>query len=179
MINILSFSAITANTREEVQLKQSREANNVEFWKYFSNKIKGRSVLFQKEISPKWGKGNLGSGSSLRGVSYGIIISRRHVSCVLYIHTAIKNENKKIFDLLEGFKDEIEEKIGKKLDWKRKDNIRSCGIYLVNTGVNVYQPKEWPKITEFLIEEINHMEQAFNPYLKTIALEMKAKGGNL
>lgn len=178
LINILSFSAITANTREEVQPKQSREVNNLEFWRYFSDKIKGRSVLLQK-INPNWKRDYIGSGSGLRGVSYGLILRRRSVSCVLYIDTGIKNENKKIFDLLEGFKDEIEEKMGKKLDWQRKDNIRSCGIYLVNTGVNVYQPKEWPKITEFLIEEINHMEQAFNPYLKTIALEMKAKGGNL
>ncbi|MEI2769534.1 MAG: DUF4268 domain-containing protein [Candidatus Competibacter sp.] len=116
---------------------------------------------------------------SLRGVSYGINVTRRHVSCGLYIDTGIKNENKKIFDLLEGFKDEIEEKIGKKLDWKRKDNIRSCTIYLVKTGTNVYQSKEWPEITEFLIEEMNKMEQSFNSYLKSIALEMKAKGGNL
>lgn len=176
---ILSFSAITANTREEVRPKQSREANNLEFWKYFSDKIKGRSVLYQKEINSNWQRGYLGNGSSLRGVSYGINVTRRHVSCGLYIDTGIKNENKKIFDLLEGFKDEIEEKIGKKLDWKRKDNIRSCTIYLVKTGTNVYQSKEWPEITEFLIEEMNKMEQSFNSYLKSIALEMKAKGGNL
>lgn len=151
--NILSFSAITANTREEVQPKQSREANNLEFWKYFSDKIKGRSVLFQK-INPNLKKDYLGSSSGLRGVTYGLILRRRSVSCVLYIDTGIKNENKKVFDVLEKFKNEIEEKMGSKLDWQRKDNIRSCGIYLVNTGVNVYQPREWPEITEFLIKEI-------------------------
>ncbi len=177
--NILSFSAITANTREEVLPKKGREVNNLEFWKYFSDKIKGRSILFQKKLSPKWQKGNLSSGSTLRGVSYGIIISKRYVLCVLYIDTSIKNENKKIFDLLERFKYEIEEKMGKKLDWKRNDDIRSCGIYLVTTGVNVYQPKEWPEITEFLIEQINNMEQTFKPYLRTIALELKDDGNNL
>ena len=67
----------------------------------------------------------------------------------------------------------LKKKWVEKLDWKRKDDIRSCGIYLVNTGMNVYQPREWPEITEFFIEEINNMEKAFNPYLKTIALEIK------
>lgn len=44
--------------------------------------------------------------------------------------------------------------------------------------MNVYDPKEWPKITGFLIEAINKMEQAFKPYLKPIALELKIKGNN-
>ena len=49
--NILFFSAITSNKPVEVEPQQGRESNNIEFWKYFLDKIKGRSVLFQK-INP-------------------------------------------------------------------------------------------------------------------------------
>jgi hypothetical protein len=45
--------------------------------------------------------------------------------------------------------------------------------------MDVYQTTEWPKIAEFLIEEMNKMEQAFKPYLRTISLKMKDKGSNL
>ncbi len=179
--NILSFSAITANTREEIQPKQGRGASNHEFWKYFLDQINGRSVLFQRKISPKWQKYYLqtGVGLRLRHVTYGVNINKNRVEIGLYIYIPIKNEETKIFDFLEGFKDEIEGKMGKKLDWRRNDHKRGCNICLVKTGTNVYQPREWPEITEFLIEELNNMEQAFNPYLKTIALQLKDDGNNL
>ena len=170
--NILSFSAITANTREEVQPKKT---NNLEFWKYFLNQIKGKSNLFQKNIPSEGGA--IGSGSGVTGVMYFVTVRKEYVNCNLLLRRN-KEENKAIFDALEKFKDEIEKKMGKSLSWKRSDDKPASVISLEETGMNVYDPKEWPKITGFLIEAINKMEQAFKPYLKPIALELKIKGNN-
>lgn len=175
--NILSFSAITAPSPPDIQLGSKREANNLEFWKYFLDKIKGRSNLFQR-ISPT-GEGWIGSGSGVAGLSYTVAVKKNYVNCSLTISRSIKDENKMIFDGLEKFKDEIESKIGKPLNWRRLDNKKGCEISLGKTGIDAYQSREWPEITEFLIEEINNMEQAFKPYLRPIALEIKAKGDNL
>lgn len=84
-----------------------------------------------------------------------------------------------IFDELIKSKDEIENKMGRALEWRRMDDSRSSNILYENFGMDVYQPMEWPKIAEFLIEEMNKMEQAFKPYLRTISLKVKDKGSNL
>ncbi len=161
--NILSFSAITANAREEVQSQKGREANNLEFWKYFLDKMKGRSALFQK-VSPSEG-GWIAAGSGVGGVTYVLATRKNRITCALSLNRGNKDENKKIFDGLEKFKDEIENEMGKKLEWKRMDDKKASGI-IQEAKMDVYQPKDWLKIAEFFIEEINKMEQAFKPYLK-------------
>ncbi len=175
--SILSFSSITSNTREEIQPKQGRQANNLEFWKYFLEKIKGRSVLFQKSRPGTAGWISVKSGLISR-VSYSVSIKRKQLSCHLGLYRSNKEENKVIFDELEKFKDDIENKIGTSLNWMRWNDKSYSLVSLEKSGFNVYQPGEWPEITEFYINGINKMEQAFQPYLKSIAPGIKAKGGD-
>jgi len=180
LINVLSFSAITANTREEIHPKKETKASkNLEFWKYFFDEVKGKSVFFQKNKPTGRDWANTGTGIGFRRVMYYIAIKNNCVICGLQLQRYNDKENKMIFDELIKFKDEIEKNLGKILKWMRRDDNLHCYIICENYGMNFYQPTEWPKIAEFVIEEMNKIEQVFKPYLRTIALEMKAKGGNL
>lgn len=175
--NILSFSSITSNTREEIQPKQGRQANNLEFWKYFLDRIKGKSALFQK-INPTMG-GWIASGGGIGGIAYNISLKKNQVSCSLIMSRAVKDENKIVFDGLEKSKDKIEGIIGKPLHWRRLDDKKASEISLEKEGINIYQSGEWPEITEFLIDAVNKFEQAFKPLLRPLALKIKAKGGDV
>lgn len=173
--NILSFSSITSNTREEIQPKQGRQANNYEFWKYFLEKIQGRSVLFKK-TNPTMAGSVVSSSGIIGGISYSIYVTKNKVGYSLNLYRG-KEHNKTIFDELEKYKDDIEKNIGKPLHWMRMDDKKASVICHEKTGMNVYLPGEWSGITEYLIDGINKMEQVFKPYLVSIAPVIKAKGG--
>ncbi len=176
--NILSFSAITSKQpHDEVRPEKDRKTINRDFWNYFFDKIKGRSNLFQK--SKPTGEGWATTGSGVGNLMYLVTIKKNCVTCAFNINRGYKEESKMIFDELIKSKDEIENKMGRALEWRRMDDSRSSNILYENFGMDVYQTTEWPKIAEFLIEEMNKMEQAFKPYLRTISLKMKDKGSNL
>ncbi|CDH47270.1 DUF4268 domain-containing protein [Candidatus Contendibacter odensensis] len=174
--NILSFSAITANAPPgKIQPQTGRTTNNTEFWKYFLDKIKGRSVLFQS-ISPS-SAGWLASGGGVGGITYVVAVHRKSVTCSLSLYRSIKDENKKIFDDLEKSKAEIETKMGKPLEWRRMNDKKGSNIDSETTGIDVYNRGDWPRITEFLIEEINKMENVFGEYLKGYKARGEVKSG--
>ena len=173
--NILSFSSITSNTREELQPKQGRRINNYEFWKYFLENIKGRSVLF-KRTNPTMAGFVVSSSGVIGGVNYSIYVTKKEVGYSLNLYRG-RDHNKTIFDELEKHKVDIEKNIGKPLNWMRMDDKKASVISHEKAGMNVYLPGEWPEITEYLIDGINKMEQEFKPYLVSISPVIKAKGG--
>ena len=57
--------------------------------------------------------------------------------------------NKQIFDHLYQFKDEIEEKIGAELDWKRLDEYKTSVIRIEDKSLSIDREEDWPKMAEF------------------------------
>ena len=46
-------------------------------------------------------------------------------------------------------KEHIEDQIGLKLDWDRKDTSRSCSINATLNDVDFTDKEQWPKLAEF------------------------------
>ena len=74
------------------------------------------------------------------------------VSVGFWIDTGDSITSKKIFDLIYKDKEKIEEKIGIKLDWDRKDNSRSCSITAILNDVDYTDKEQWPIIKDFHVE---------------------------
>lgn len=161
--NILSFSTITGKIDTDDSTRE-KETNNRKFWRYFLDKIKGRSKNFQniRASDDSW----LANSSGVAGISYFVAARRKYAQVQLSISRSSKDENKKIFDALEQKKAEIEFKMGKPLQWRRMDDNKSSCIESEMIGVNVSNPSDWSKMTEFLIEDVNKMESVFSDYVK-------------
>jgi hypothetical protein len=165
--NILSFSVITANTREEIQPQRDMGAIYSEFWKQFLEKIKGRSILYQKN------KGSnspfLNTNSKINGLVYSVAIANKYARCSLWMNLETKDKTKSVFDVLEKSKADIERRTGKTWEWKRNDHQKTSSIDSTLTGVSISNKGDWPKMIDFLIEEINIMENSFGIPLETLS----------
>lgn len=174
--NILSFSAITANTREEIQpseISSKRHIYRLEFWTQFLEAIKGKSKLFQR-VSAGTGSG-LGSACGFRGIWYGLAALYDSATCTLWIGLENQDEGKAkvFFDELIKFKDEIERESGKKWEWNRMDNKKRCNIRSEITEVSIANSADWQKMTDFMISEINLMHKTLQPYLERVNQTLK------
>jgi hypothetical protein len=170
--NILSFSAITANAREDSQSNSERESNFSNFWNQFFENIKGKSTLFQRTKSGN--RSWFTAGGGLAGVSHEISVRKGSARCQLYIDfgNGKDEKNKAFFDELIKFKTDIENKSGKEWEWNRGDK-RFCSIASELKGVNFSNSTDWQKINEFLISEVNLMQKTLKPYLEKVNQTLK------
>ena len=61
-------------------------------------------------------------------------------------------KNKEAFDILAAHREEIEEKVGAKLNWDRADDFKSSWINYHLEGVSITDTNDWQKMAEFLGE---------------------------
>ena len=175
--NILSFSAITAKTREDLYPQKDmplKATKYLEFWTYFLEEIRGKSSLFQK-IKPSgrnWA--TTGTGFRLSRIIFRVEIKKNHIICSLLLLRINDEENKMIFDDLIKCKNEIESEIGRTLVWLRRDGKRNCIISHEIHGMDINQPAEIPRISTSIIQELIKMEEVFKPYFQNIASIIKA-----
>jgi hypothetical protein len=170
--NILSFSAITANTREEVQQTQlsNKQDAYVKFWSQFLEAIKGKSALYQKSKAPTGGWIEITSGIS--GTSYSVVAGSTFARVNLGLN--YYKIGLPFFDELIKFKDDIENESGKKWEWNRNEG-KKFGVIASEdlTGVNFSNPADWQKINDFLISEVNLMHKTIQPYLQRVNQTLK------
>ena len=77
-----------------------------------------------------------------------------------------KNKNKIAFENLKIYKDEIEAKLGKKLTWKRNDDIKSSRVYYQLDNVSIENENDWLKMAHFHSEWSKKFYEVILPYLR-------------
>ena len=165
---ILSFSAITANAREDMQqvrLASGRGENYAEFWTQFLDSIKGRSLLFQKN-KPRTSS-YMSTGSD--GIIYELAAQKKRAMCLLTIKYQDKSDT--FFDELFKFKPQIDFKAGKESrtwEWIHNEQRKELVILSEQKGLNVSDTEHWQKINDFFISEINLLYKTFDPYFEKI-----------
>ena len=79
---------------------------------------------------------------------------------------AKKSENKAAFDALHQHKDEIESKLGTKLQWNRGDDIKSSKVFIQLDGVSIENEDDWPQMAQFHAEWSKKFYDVIVPYIK-------------
>jgi hypothetical protein len=79
----------------------------------------------------------------------------------VYINRGSISENKKIFDYFLSQKDSIEKDFGASLIWERMDDKVTSRIKWQLDGVSVFQPTDYTKINQFLIDGMERMRKSF------------------
>lgn len=143
-----------------------------EFWSKLIQQMNTKSNLFQN-ISP--GKYNwIGTGSGVSGIAFNFVVSKNYGRTELYIDKGIKEGNEVIYDELYKFRNEIEKDFGGELVWERIDNKRACRIKSEMSS-NVFISENWPKMFEFMIDNMIRLEKSLKQKVNNVWSEIKSR----
>lgn len=166
------FTIIRKPTKEKKQIgkeeKEYAERHVVreKFWSQFIIEINKTSPIC-RNINPtteSW----IGAALGMMGVGMNFVISRKYARTEIYINRGNKKENKRIFDLLDKRKDEIENEFGEKLDWERLDENVTSRIKCQLNGVSVFEEGDWLKMNKFMIDKGTKMYEVFRNIIGNI-----------
>jgi hypothetical protein len=145
---------------------KKRHKIRLEFWEKLLEEMNKKSNLFEN-VSPSkdsW----IAHGSGYGGITYEFGVSKKYAKVYLWINVGDKEKNKKIFDELYNYKDEIEKNLNRKLYWERMDYGKGCRISNMLENVNVYEKDDWNKMINFLTESMINFEKVMKVYLNKV-----------
>lgn len=114
----------------------------------------------------------IGTSSGVRGLGLVYSVGQDQSNAELYIDRGKNNEaeNKATFDQLMQHKSEIESTFGGALVWERLDTKRASRIKAVIEGGYRSREEDWEAIQTELVNAMNRLSTAIQPYLKTLRL---------
>jgi hypothetical protein len=152
--------------RKKVELGElaEREVLRRRFWTGLLDRAKSKTGLHANR-SPSTDS-YISAGAGKYGLSYNYTIRKHDASVELYIDRGDGETNKEIFDGLMASREQIEEKFGKPLEWKRLEGKQACRIMkTIDVGGYRDDEKEWPKIQDTMIDAMIQLEKALTPVI--------------
>lgn len=153
---------VALKNREEIgnqEELENRYGVRLEFWSQFLREMNKRSDLYAN-ISPSkdaW----IGAGIGMSGVGLNLVATRSYTRVEIYINKGSQAENKKMFDSFLERKEAIEIVFGAPLVWERMDDKVTSRIKWQLDDVSIFNPQDYLKINEFLIDGAVRMRKAF------------------
>lgn len=84
----------------------------------------------------------------------------------LYLGKVKKEENKKAFDMLIRYKDDIEKALGVSLVWSREDDMKTSKISYKLNNVSKKNETDWLQMAKFHAEWSKKFYDVIVPYLR-------------
>ncbi len=150
--------------------KKRKENDRSIFWKKFieyNEKVNGKYATSSVTTDSWLGKGGL----NLTGVNINLVIGRQACRAEIYINTSSKDDNKKIYDFIYHYKNQLESSLGE-LCWERLDEKIVCRISK-RKDLSFLSEEDQPKIFEFFVKYSDLFLDNFAPL---IALYKKQAG---
>ena len=140
--------------------KKRKENNCSIFWKKFieyNEQINGKYATSSVTTDSWLGKGGL----NLSGVTINLVIGRQACRAEVYFNTGTKDENKKIYDFIYNYKEQLESKIGE-LSWERLDD-RIVSRICKRKDLSFLSEEDQPKIFDFFMKYSDLFLEHFAP----------------
>ena len=135
---------------------KDRHLWRMEFWNKILPLLKGKTPIFQNTSPTK----DYWLHSTVSGVKYTMIITKNYCSVLIEFTKPNKEDNKRFFDEMFNFKDNIETQFGNELIWNRSDNKISSQIGYFLYDVDIFNKEDWSKMIKFLSTNIIKLEEA-------------------
>ena len=137
-----------------------RQAERLNFWEQFNQAVVARGKPFnvRKATTDHWY--NVAVGTSEASIVINLINKFGHIVVELYIHN-----NKELFDELHINKEEIEEKLGFRLDWDRLDNKQASRIKYYIEGLNFDNHSNYEQLIGKSIDTAIKMRDVFKIFI--------------
>ncbi|MBU2052618.1 MAG: DUF4268 domain-containing protein [Nanoarchaeota archaeon] len=156
--------------RHQRKIYAERHFLRKEFWGQLLEKINKKSNFFSR-ISPgiyHW----VGTGAGKTGIGYNFVIFNNESGCEIYLDRGKEyvnpNINKKRFDQLVSFKEEIENKLGFSLNWERLDNKRASRIGVRFEDGGLRDKEKWGALQDRMIERMIKIESIFKDHIRNL-----------
>lgn len=114
----------------------------------------------------------IGTSSGVRGLNLNYVVTQDECAAELYIDRGkdAEDENKSIFDQLYSLKESIESVVPAPISWERLDGRRASRIRISFPGGYRSPDSDWTAVQTKVIEAMNALNQALQPYLKKLKL---------
>lgn len=136
------------------------EAERLAFWEQFNQVIaeRGKPFSIRKVTTDHWYDVAIGSSEAHIGIC--LVNKDGNITVEFYI-----TDNKKMYDRLFSYKEEIETKMGFPLSWRRLDNKKASRILCTINGLDFDDHSNYPALMNKAIDIAVKMRSVFKPYL--------------
>lgn len=147
----------STNSSDTMNKSQSQR---VEFWNQFNNVLveRGKPFNVRKATTDHWY--NVAIGTSDAHIDITLVNKDSVIGVELYI-----TDNKELFDKLYQKKDEIEDDLGFKLDWRRLNNSKASRIVTFIKGLNFDDHSNYNELMNKTIDLAVLMRDTFKKYI--------------
>lgn len=80
----------------------------------------------------------------------------------------MQEENKRLFDSINSYKEKIESSFGDELDWQRLDNGKGSRIAYRLKDVSAFNEEDWPQMINFMTTNMIKLEKALKNVLRDV-----------
>ena len=143
----------TSNATQQARLEYWTAFNNYAF----ANKAFAKEFKQRKPSTDHWM--SLSIGTSACGMSILRLQQQSQVGVGFYI-----NDDKELFRMLYGHKEEIEAEIGEELDWRELPEKKGSRI-LIKRHANLTVGQKWPQQFDWVMDRLVKMKKAFKKYI--------------
>lgn len=145
------------NSNDAMNKSQSQR---LEFWNQFNNVLveRGKPFNVRKSTTDHWY--NVAIGTSDARIDITLVNKDSVIGVELYI-----TDNKEFFDKLYQRKDEIENDLGFKLDWRRLNNSKASRIVTFIKGLNFDDHSNYNELINKTIDLAVLMRDTFKKYI--------------
>ena len=148
---------------QNAENKKRKENDRSIFWRKFieyNEQVNGKYATSSVTTESWLGKGGLNLG----GVGINLVIGRQACRTEIYINTGTREENKKIFDYLYKYKDQLEKNLGE-LSWERLDDKVVCRISK-RKDFSFLSEEDQPLMFDFFVKYTDLFLDNFAPLTK-------------
>ncbi len=146
--------------------KEEAKELRLEFWRKLDNRT--RRLPGQSGRKRKW----ISDRTDIKGLDLRFDVDREKAIVALEINNKQEEKRLELYERLESCKTIFETTFGKHLTWdylyEKPTGKHVCRVY-VEMKADLYEVKEWPKVSYFLIDNMMRLEKAFlevKDYLK-------------
>jgi len=146
---------------ENIAREEATERHHLRysFWSNAIPQLVSKTGLYQNVSATKDNWINGASGHT--GIGFNSIILLDGARAEIYIGRSSKEENKKIYQALYLQKDKLESEYGKRLKWDEYENKTTSKISISMDGVSLANQEDWPKMIDFIAENISTLVKVF------------------
>ena len=161
----LVFYLKNESDSDDEELSGTRHETRRKYWTYalnFIHEVHGDACFNNVSTSKQnWLIGFIGHS----GVMICCVANQDSTRVEFYIGTPDKEKNKKIYDFLCSYKEEIETQFTIELLWERNDDIKASKIYVENKNLSINNEIDWHQMAKFHAEWSKKMFDVFVPYM--------------
>ena len=150
---------------QDSEANRIRHSNRQKFWTEFIEYNRQHNGLYNNSMgtSDSWLSKSI---KGMVGTDVNVLIFKNNIRAEVYISSADRERNKRLFDYLYARKEEIEQQFGDSLTWQRLDDKKACRIRIDRNDLSYLEPEQQEDIFAFFIDTSNRLMKAFAPYAK-------------